>query len=88
MNTNFLSEKQILHISDVEVRETKMMGNTPIIIVAVRSDSLYGSIVLDFVFVAGRNDANASFLLNFYSSKHSRCTAYAMRMDQLKKVAR
>ena len=26
---------QILHISDVEVRETKMMGNSPIIILAV-----------------------------------------------------
>lgn len=26
---------QILHISDVEVRETKMMGTSPIIIVAV-----------------------------------------------------
>lgn len=26
---------QILHISDVEVRETKMMGDSPIIILAV-----------------------------------------------------
>lgn len=28
---------QILHISEVEVRETKMMGETPIIIVGVRT---------------------------------------------------
>lgn len=27
---------QILHVSEVEVRETKLMGDTPIIIVAVR----------------------------------------------------
>lgn len=31
---------QILHVSDAEVRETKMMGETPIIIVAVRTHIL------------------------------------------------
>ena len=32
---NLLFLMQILHISDVEVRETKMMGNSPIIIFVV-----------------------------------------------------
>ena len=32
---------QILHISEVDVRETKMMGSTPIIIVGVRVLSSY-----------------------------------------------
>lgn len=31
----FLLEVQILHISDVEVRETKLIGDSPIIIVMV-----------------------------------------------------
>lgn len=32
---------QILHISEVDVRETKMMGSSPIIIVAVRTSTKY-----------------------------------------------
>ncbi|XP_022994020.1 mitochondrial import inner membrane translocase subunit TIM44-2-like [Cucurbita maxima] len=34
-------DNKILHISDVEVRETKMMGNTPIIIVAFQTQQVY-----------------------------------------------
>ncbi|XP_051145576.1 mitochondrial import inner membrane translocase subunit TIM44-2-like [Andrographis paniculata] len=34
-------DNKILHISDVEVRETKMMGETPIIIVAFQTQQVY-----------------------------------------------
>ncbi|PSR94871.1 Mitochondrial import inner membrane translocase subunit TIM44-2 like [Actinidia chinensis var. chinensis] len=34
-------DNKILHISDVEVRETKMMGDTPIIIVAFQTQQVY-----------------------------------------------
>ncbi|KAF8392193.1 hypothetical protein HHK36_022535 [Tetracentron sinense] len=34
-------DKKILHISEVEVRETKMMGTTPIIIVAFQTQQVY-----------------------------------------------
>ncbi|KAL6994795.1 hypothetical protein U1Q18_043089, partial [Sarracenia purpurea var. burkii] len=34
-------ENKILHISDVEVRETKMMGDTPIIIVMFQTQQVY-----------------------------------------------
>jgi import inner membrane translocase subunit TIM44 len=32
---------QILHISDADVRETKMMGSTPIIIVGFQTQQIY-----------------------------------------------
>ncbi|KAF3975601.1 hypothetical protein CMV_001168 [Castanea mollissima] len=34
-------DNKILHISDVEVRETKMMGNSPIIILAFQTQQVY-----------------------------------------------
>ncbi|CAA7404968.1 unnamed protein product [Spirodela intermedia] len=34
-------DSKILHISDVDVRETKMMGSTPIIIVAFQTQQIY-----------------------------------------------
>ncbi|XP_022758409.1 mitochondrial import inner membrane translocase subunit TIM44-2-like [Durio zibethinus] len=34
-------ENKILHVSDVEVRETKMMGTSPIIIVAFQTQQIY-----------------------------------------------
>lgn len=34
-------DNKILHISEVEVRETKMMGTTPIIIVAFQTQQVY-----------------------------------------------
>ncbi|XP_047336209.1 mitochondrial import inner membrane translocase subunit TIM44-2 isoform X2 [Impatiens glandulifera] len=34
-------DNKLLHISDVEVRETKMMGDTPIIIVAFQTQQVY-----------------------------------------------
>ncbi|KAL6514160.1 hypothetical protein OROMI_031457 [Orobanche minor] len=37
----FFFDYKILHISDVEVRETKMMGDTPIIIVAFQTQQVY-----------------------------------------------
>lgn len=38
---NILIDNKILHISDVEVRETKMMGETPIIIVVFHTQQVY-----------------------------------------------
>uniref|UniRef100_A0A1D1XHU3 Mitochondrial import inner membrane translocase subunit TIM44 n=2 Tax=Anthurium amnicola TaxID=1678845 RepID=A0A1D1XHU3_9ARAE len=37
----FFFDNKILHISEVEVRETKMMGSTPIIIVAFQTQQIY-----------------------------------------------
>jgi len=34
-------DNKILHISDVEVRETKMMGNSPIIIFVFQTQQVY-----------------------------------------------
>lgn len=34
-------DHKILHISDVEVKETKLMGNSPIIIVAFQTQQIY-----------------------------------------------
>jgi import inner membrane translocase subunit TIM44 len=33
--------EQILHISDVEVKDTKLLGNSPIIIVAFQTQQIY-----------------------------------------------
>lgn len=39
---------QILHVSEAEVRETKMMGETPIIIVAVRTHIFFARTPLPY----------------------------------------
>ncbi|KAI8570923.1 hypothetical protein RHMOL_Rhmol01G0076800 [Rhododendron molle] len=60
---------QILHISDVEVRGTKMMGDTPRIIVAVGTSTLNSSLL------------NQRSLL-IHSSKPSRSIVYVIDLVQ------
>ncbi|KAG9445654.1 hypothetical protein H6P81_011782 [Aristolochia fimbriata] len=40
-SNNIFFDNKILHISDVEVRETKLMGDSPIIIVAFQTQQIY-----------------------------------------------
>ena len=70
---------QILHVSDVEVRETKMMGTSPIIIVAVWfSSSASIAFFLDFKLKVFQAHAGGLCPFNVHSFKHSRSTAYVI----------
>ncbi|XP_068665909.1 mitochondrial import inner membrane translocase subunit TIM44-2-like isoform X2 [Aristolochia californica] len=40
-SNNIFFDNKILHISDIEVRETKLMGDSPIIIVAFQTQQIY-----------------------------------------------
>lgn len=55
---------QILHISDVEVRETKMMGETPIIIVVVGISLAFSSFSLYLSVNFGKTSWYGSFPSN------------------------
>uniref|UniRef100_A0A0A0KPP0 Tim44-like domain-containing protein n=1 Tax=Cucumis sativus TaxID=3659 RepID=A0A0A0KPP0_CUCSA len=62
-------DNKILHISDVEVRETKMMGSTPIIIVAFQTQQVYCV-----------RDANGSIREGGKDTIHTVYYAWAMQM--------
>lgn len=76
----FLLEVQILHISDVEVRETKLMGDSPIIIVMVG---------IFYVFLNYKCCKQADSLIVttlfhelYCSSEHSKSIVYVIKMVQ------
>ncbi|KAL0541926.1 hypothetical protein IC582_022007 [Cucumis melo] len=62
-------DNKILHISEVEVRETKMMGSTPIIIVAFQTQQVYCV-----------RDANGSIREGGKDTIHTVYYAWAMQM--------
>jgi hypothetical protein len=69
---------QILHISDADVLETKMMGSTPIIVVLV------GPTVLCWFFVSNMFLGLYFALIShiYFSSKHSRYTVFEIEKDK------
>jgi hypothetical protein len=76
---------QILHISDVEVRETKMMGTSPIIIFMVYAFILSLNLIASIFntsLVQTIADIDDPLMWNCHSSKHSRSIVYVTEMVQ------
>ncbi|XP_072999727.1 mitochondrial import inner membrane translocase subunit TIM44-2 isoform X1 [Typha latifolia] len=55
-NQGIFFDNKILHISEVDVRETKMMGSTPIIIVAFQTQQIYCARDREGLITAGGKD--------------------------------
>ncbi|KAE9454372.1 hypothetical protein C3L33_13723, partial [Rhododendron williamsianum] len=72
------SDNKILRISDVELRETKMMGDTPIIIVAAGT---IGTSAVNSSFLEPKDFIDGS-TLNCHSSEPNRSIVYVIDLVQ------